>query len=147
MTTRAEVAAQARGWIGVPWKHQGRTRNGCDCGGLVGAVAMALGIVPTDWWEHVFDPQFGGYSRQPAHGTLQRVCELFMHRVDEPQVGDVLLMSFTGEPQHLAIVGDYRHGGLSMIHALSNVGRVAEHRFSPEWRSRVVACYGMPGVG
>ena len=56
MTTRLEVAAEARRWLATPFAHQGRTRGlGCDCGGLVGGVAVALGIVPPTWWREVFD--------------------------------------------------------------------------------------------
>lgn len=147
MTTRASVAAEARRWLATPFSHQGRTLGiGCDCGGLVGGVAVALGIVPATWWRDVFDPQFGGYSRQPSHGTLQRVCESFMAQTDEPDVGDVLLMRFADEPQHLGIVCDYAHGGLSLVHALARAGKVVEHRLAPVWRARVVRAYRMPGV-
>jgi NlpC/P60 family putative phage cell wall peptidase len=147
VTTCAEVAAEARRWLATPFAHQGRTKGlGCDCGGLVGGVAMALGIIPPTWWTTVFDPQFGGYGRQPAHGTLQLVCESFMARVDEPEVGDVLLMRFAAEPQHLAIAVDYRWGGLAIVHALESEGRVIEHRLAPLWRSRIVQAYRMPGV-
>lgn len=147
MVARADIVAEARTWIGTPFAHQQRTRGvGTDCGGLVGGVAVALELVPVSWWAESFDPQFGGYSRQPSHGTLQRVCETFMRRVDDYLPGDVLLMRFVGEPQHLAIVADYVHGGLSIVHAMLRVGRVAEHRLSPEWRRNVVAAYAMPGI-
>jgi cell wall-associated NlpC family hydrolase len=148
MTSRAEVVVESRSWLGVPWHHQGRTRAGCDCGGLIGAVAVALGIVPASWWQDTFDPLYGGYGRAPANGTLRRVCGSFMAKIDPAgmQPGDVMLMKFKSEPQHLAIVANYVHGGLSMIHAMSTVGKVAEHRLAPEWRARVVAAYSMPGV-
>jgi cell wall-associated NlpC family hydrolase len=146
MTTRADVCTAARTWLRVPYHHQGRTRAGCDCGGLVGAVAVQCGIVPASWWAQVFDPAFGGYARQPSLGTLQRVCESFMAPVGEPLPGDVLLMRFATEPQHLAIVADYRHGGLSIIHALRDAGCVTEHRLAPQWRQRIVQAYTMPGV-
>lgn len=147
MTTRADVAAEARKWLATPFAHQGRTRGvGVDCGGLVGCVAVALGIVPADWWARVFDPVYGGYSRQPANGVLQRVCESFMSRTDTPGVGDVLLMRFAEEPQHLGIVVPYVWGGLSLVHALARAGKVVEHRLAPVWRARVVQGYSMPGV-
>lgn len=149
MTTRAEIVAEARQWRETPFQHQGRTRGvACDCGGLVGGVAVALGILPATWWADVFDPLHGGYSRTPAHGTLQGICELFMVQIDAEtiQPGDVVLMRFKVEPQHLGIVADYVHGGLSLIHALSTAGKVTEHRFAPEWRSRIVAAYSFPGV-
>lgn len=147
MTTRAQVAAEARRWLGTPFHHQGRTQGvGCDCGGLVGGVAVALGIVPSDWWERVFDPLHAGYSRTPG-AMLQQLCESFMQPAPEMQVGDVLLMRFADEPQHLAIAVDYRHGGLALVHALGEpVGRVVEHRFDTRWRARVARVYRMPGI-
>lgn len=149
MTTRAEVVAEARRWLDTPFHHQGRMRGvGVDCGGLIGGVAVALGILPADWWQSTFDPLHGGYGRQPSHGRLQAICEAFMQRIgiDEAEAADVVLMRFRTEPQHLGILADYRHGGLSIVHALGSVGFVREHRFSPEWRQRVVAAYRMPGV-
>ena len=149
MTTRAEVVAEARRWVGTPFVHQGRVRgHGCDCGGLVGGIAVALGIVPADWWQIVFDPRFGGYGRQPANGVLEAVCESFMSAIDPDaaEPGDVLLMRFADEPQHLGIVADYRNGGLSIVHALSRVGSVVEHRLGGLWTWRIVGAYRMPGV-
>lgn len=149
MTTRAEVVAEARRWLDTPFHHQGRTRGvGVDCGGLIGGVAVALGIVPANWWQTTFDPLHGGYGRQPSHGRLQAICEAFMERIDldAAGLGDAVLMRFRAEPQHLGILADYRHGGMSIVHALSSAGFVREHRFSAEWRACVVAAYRMHGV-
>lgn len=148
MTSRVDVVREARTWLGVPWHHQGRTRAGCDCGGLIGSVAVALELVSASWWEHTFDPLHAGYGRAPANGALRLVCESFMWETDAAAMkpGDVLLMRFKTEPQHLAFVADYVHGGLSMIHAMSSIGKVAEHRLTPTWRDRVVAVYCLPGV-
>lgn len=146
--TGAEIVAEARRWRGVPFAHQGRTRAGTDCGGLIGGVAVALGIVSADWWERTFDPAHGGYSRQPSHGQLSAICESFMRciEIDDARPGDVALMRFRADPQHLGILADYRHGGLSIVHALSSAREVCEHRLSPLWRDRIVSVYRMPGV-
>jgi NlpC/P60 family putative phage cell wall peptidase len=150
MTTRADVVAEARRWERTPWRHQARTRGvGTDCGGLVGGVAVALGLVPPDWWATTFDPRFGGYGRRPVNDTLRMVCRLFMDDIDPAgaRPGDVVLMRFHTEPQHLGIVADYRHGGLSLIHALSlPPARVAEHRLAPRWRDRVVDAFAYRGL-
>ena len=37
------IVAAARTWLGVPWRHQGRTRQGVDCAGLVVLVGRGLG--------------------------------------------------------------------------------------------------------
>jgi cell wall-associated NlpC family hydrolase len=38
------IIAAARSWLGVPWRHQGRTRQGVDCAGLVVLVGRGLGL-------------------------------------------------------------------------------------------------------
>ncbi len=146
--TGADVVAEARRWLGTPYRHQAHTRGvGADCGGLIGGVAIALGLLAADWWEREFAPVYGGYGRQPD-GTLQALCDATMHSIPAGAytVGDVLLISFEREPQHLGIVADYVHGGHSIIHAMSRTGRVAEHRLAPEWQRRVVAAYRLRGI-
>jgi NlpC/P60 family putative phage cell wall peptidase len=144
VTTRADVVAEARRWIDTPFHHQARTRGvGCDCGGLVGGIAVALRLVPLDWWERSFDPAFGGYARQPSQDRLRQICLLFMDRLEpgSEQPGDVVLIDFGVEPQHLGVLADYRHGGLSIVHAMARPPRVAEHRLDPRWRDRVVDAF------
>lgn len=146
--TGADVVLEARRWVGTPYRHQARARGvGTDCGGLIGGVAIALGLLPPDWWEREFEPRFGGYGRQPD-GTLQALCDAVMDRIPAGgyTTGDVLLMSFTREPQHLGFVADYVHGGHSIVHAMSRAGRVAEHRLAPEWRRRILAAYRLRGL-
>lgn len=123
MTTRADVVAEARTWLGTKWIHQHRAKGqGVDCAGLIICVARDLGLLPAD-----FD--INGYSRMPD-GTLLAVCDQHMDRIDRSamQPGDVLVVAIESDPQHMGIVGDYRHGGLSLIHAASKVGKVIETR-------------------
>lgn len=142
MTTRADIVAEARAWVGVPYLHQGRSRAGTDCGGLIGGVAVAQGVIPASWWADVFDPQFGGYGRLPAQDTLRRICRSFMAQVEgPPEPADVLLMRFKREPQHLAVCC-----GATLVHALNGASKVCEHGFTERWRGRVVEVYRMPGV-
>lgn len=148
MATRGDIVAEARRWIGTPYLHQAHLRGvGTDCGGLVAGVAVAVGLVPARWWAETFEPSFGGYGRQPALDSLSRICDTFADRTDSrARPGDFLLMRFDGEPTHLAIVADYRHGGLSVIHALSRLGEVAEHRLAVGWARRVVRVYRYRGI-
>lgn len=146
MTSRADVVAEARRWVGTPFHHQARTLGvGCDCGGLVGGVAVALGIIAADWWRTVFDRAWAGYGRQPAHGALRAICEELMLPVDTYRPGDVLLMSFLREPQHLAIVGEVDDRP-TLIHAFQPAGQVIEHGLDPKWTRRIVAAYGYPWI-
>lgn len=81
-----------------------------------------------------------GYGRTPFKGLLEQCIDRqpFLTRVprEQMQAGDVLLMRFQTDPQHVAF-----HAGDTMIHAYSNVGRVVEHRIADVWRARVVHVY------
>jgi cell wall-associated NlpC family hydrolase len=143
MTTRARIVAAARDWIGTPWQHQQRTKGlAVDCAGLVIGVARELELVPAE-----FDVQ--GYGRQP-NGTLMRLCAEHMQRIDQArmQPGDVVVVAIAADPQHMGIVGDYRHGGLSIIHAASAAapGRVIETRLMFARNLQFVAAFALPGV-
>ena len=143
--TRAAVVAEARSWLGTPWQHQARAKGvGVDCGGLVIGIARALGLVPEAM-------DIGGYARQPDGESLLAHCDAWMQRLQgAPQPGDVLVMRFDTRPQHVAVVADYAHGGLSIVHALDHAdrrrARVVEHRLDAAARARIVAAYALPGV-
>ncbi len=149
MTTRADVVAEARRWLATPYAHQAHRRGvGCDCGGLIGGVAVALGIVAADWWETAFAAH-AGYSRQPHGNSLIDVLDAFMARIEpaEVQAGDVIALRFSRHPQHVAIVVPYAGGGLGMVHALNAGTRaVVEHRLDDKWQRRVTHAYALPGV-
>jgi cell wall-associated NlpC family hydrolase len=143
MTTRADIVAEARTWMGTPWVHAHRAKgHAVDCAGLVIGVARNLGLVPDD-----FDVP--GYGTQPD-GRLLKLCQRFMAPVarDDMQPGDVVVVAAkTQQPQHLGIVTPYPGGKLAMIHATSTGQRgVVESRlvFTPVFQFR--AAFALPGV-
>ncbi len=128
------VEEKAREYIDTRWHHQGRVKGvGVDCIGLVICVAHELGLS-----DHVA----GGYGRQPNGGRLR--TELTEHLSEVPiesmQAGDVVLMRFKDEPQHVAIISDMG-GRVGMIHAHAAQRKVVEHGLDSLWRSRIVAVY------
>ncbi len=133
--TADDIVAAARACIGTPFVHQGRIPGvALDCAGLVVAVAESVGV---EYADHA------GYGRNPANGLLESVLDVqpFLTRVFDRKPGDVLLMRFAGEPQHLAIfTGD------NIIHSYESVGKVCEHRMADVWAVRIVRVYRFKGV-
>lgn len=129
--------AEARSYVaeGVKFRHQGRSRNGVDCAGLLVVCAKAAGV------ELIDNPAYG---RQP---TDQGLRAYLVRNFGEPvakadmQPGDVVLMRFRGEPSHVALIGDYLYGGLSLIHSYARVKRCVEHRIDAEWNDRIVEVF------
>lgn len=132
-TERRAFIDAARACIGVPFRHRGRTERGLDCIGLLVVALHAAGRIPQDR---------RSYGRAPDRDRLREaVREHFGDPVDAPQPGDIVLMRWTDRPQHVAIVGDYAHGGLSLIHSDNAFGAVTEHRYAAPWVARVVEIY------
>lgn len=148
--TPAEVVRAARGWIGTRFHHQGRVkpstgqRGGCDCLGLLVGVAQELQLPARDGQGLLTDFDERDYGHLPDGGHLRAVLTRVLRpvAVETMRAGDVLLLRFEQEPQHLAIVSDYpRGGGFGLIHALAANRRVVEHRLDALWRGRIVAVY------
>lgn len=144
MTGRADVVRVARSYMGTPHHHRGRVPGmALDCAGLVVCVARDLGLVAAD-----FDvPE---YRPQPDGRTLLEWCERYMTRAPREHMlpGDVLVVKSDAHPQHMGILGDYRHGGFSIIHAANNADppRVIETRLVFTPRLRYVASFVLPGI-
>ncbi len=133
---RARIVSAARARSNQPWSHHGRGVGGLDCAGMPIEIGRELGFAPVELRD---------YPRQP-NGNLVPLCDRYLKRkaVRDLAPGDMVVMQWEGEPQHIGLIADYRHGGLSLVHASNRVGKVVEHRLSPEWRDRIVVAYDPP---
>lgn len=150
LVARAAVVAEGRSWLETPFEHQHSMRGcACDCAGLIRGICLALGLAQLDR-VHLLPEKLVAHARRPDGVVLKQACDDYLQNVpfDKAQPGDLALIGFGQLPQHLALLGDYLHGGLSMIHALgpSGPGKVVEHRLDEVWRKRIVAMYCIPGV-
>lgn len=145
MTTRAALVTAARSVLGTPYRHQGRVAGrsgGVDCIGVPVLVAWATGLRGREW-------NVTGYRRLPdGHSLLRQLRAEMGTEIPAQQVrpGDVIVLDWGQFPHHVAIVGDYAHGGLSMIHADNVRGEVIEHRLLPLGPGRFVTAFQFPGV-
>ena len=134
--TPDDIIAAARSALDTPFRHQGReVGTGLDCAGLICHVCDALEIPYTDQER---------YARQPSDGLLEAALDghQCIERVHgSPVPGDLLLLRFAGEPQHLAIFT-----GQNIIHAHQPAKKVCEHGFTGPWPNRLVRVYRFVGV-
>ncbi len=136
------IIAEARSWIGTPYRHQASLKGaGCDCLGLVRGVWRAL---------YGEEPEcMPAYSRDWAEATSRETLaeaggrHLLPVARDAFQGGDVLLFRWrTGlVAKHAAVLTD----GGTMIHAHDGAA-VAEVAFAPWWRRRLAYVFRFPGV-
>lgn len=140
--TGADIVAEARTWIGVPFRHQGRSREGVDCIGLPVCVRAALGL----------ETKFAGidYRRTASDEAMLQYCKKNMIQVfpSDLQEGDLLVIAF-GVNRHMAIVCNYplAQGVLGVIHSRTETKQgVIEQRLDPRWMRFVRGCFRFPEV-
>ena len=137
MSKANEIVAEARACLKTPYHHQARKPGvGLDCVGLVVHVGKACGCLPAGY--DVTD-----YSPSPDGFELRRHLDEQLIPIPQATMrpGDVILVAFAKHPQHIGILGDYVHGGLSLIHASNHHDAVVEHRLLLGGAMRFVAAY------
>lgn len=136
-----EIVSAARRMIGVPWVHQGRSVEGIDCAGLIIKIGNEIGVM--DW-------DLKDYDRKATQAAMLQICR--QHLTEIPRValqpGDMVVLRFQ-ETNHIGIIGDYKHGGLSIIHAqATHPRRVGENRFDDDWmkllKCSLSGCFRFP---
>jgi cell wall-associated NlpC family hydrolase len=127
---------EARTWVGVPFLHQGRSRLGVDCAGLIVALMRTTGIVPPDFRDVC------NYSRRPNGEMIALVARHFT-RVPTAASGLLVLIQWWGqtEPSHVALLA-----GPTLIHAYERRRAVVEHSYRGMWCRDTHSLWRWPGV-
>lgn len=138
MRNKQDVVDEARTWVGVKWRHQGRTRSGVDCCGLAIMVGNDLGLIDFDttrYSRRTSGDQFINhfYAAGMVHVPVRDVAP-----------GDVLITTDHLFPCHCGIVSE-KNRELHFIHAHAMRRKVVEHPFS-QWAHMAVAGFSYPGV-
>jgi cell wall-associated NlpC family hydrolase len=130
-----EVVAAARAYLGVPFRHQGRTRTGLDCLGLTGCALRDAGLKVRD---------STAYGRRPDYRRLARAADGELIRLERsaPLRAGVIVMFRDADWIHVGIMTGRR----SFIHARgAEGGSVVEHILDDQsWAPRLVAAWRHP---
>jgi len=136
---RNDIICEARKWLGVKWRHQGRTKLGIDCAGLVILVGKSLGLSDYD---------STNYQRRTTGTKFLNHFKPYMNQkhILSASTGDVLLFRDTQYPCHVAIVSEI-NGNQTIIHAHALLKKVLEERLDQaDWLERRVACFEYKGL-
>jgi cell wall-associated NlpC family hydrolase len=132
MVTGAQVAAEARTWVGTRWHRNAALKGvGADCIGVVAGTALALGL-PVRYRND--------YSQAPD-GSLMRELAAQCVALDRVEAGAVLAMEFNFTPHH---VGIYTGDGL--VHAYAQVRKCVFSPWDAYWLAKVRGIFRLPGV-
>lgn len=137
MIAGADIASEARRWLGVPYVHQGRTRFGVDCVGFIICVRDAVEAWPQGM------AVIRNYARAPTDGLLVDVLAQHCTRIEAVEEGCLLTIRWplTKHTSHLAL-----YAGGSIIHAYQRAGKVVETGYRAHWLRDTASMWRLPGV-
>ena len=140
--TSAKIVAEARSWIGTPYRHQGSLKGGgCDCLGLLRGVWRELvGAEPETAPPYAPDWAEAAGAEALAAAARRHLVEIAPTDIAP---GDVVLFRWrAGLPaKHAAIVTAPGR----MVHAHDGAA-VAEVALAPWWRRRLAFAFRFPDV-
>jgi cell wall-associated NlpC family hydrolase len=129
-----EFVNHAKKYVGTPFLHQGRDKNGMDCIGVVVVPLNEIGF---------FEYDNKNYKRYGLGGEIIEILTKYCYQIDYPntdlKAGDILMFS-KQKSQHLAI-----YTGYSIIHANNNIGKVVEHDLDDKWKELITRVYRYKG--
>ena len=145
---RSRLVSAARSYLGTKFEHQGRTRNGIDCVGLIVNALNDAGYNPV-CRESI---EKRDYHRVPSSTALtDRISAECDYLAVGPSVadyacenalpGDLLVMSYKRDekPKHVALVSSGTGKDVRIIHTNNETGMVKEHLLFPTYSLYVVA--------
>lgn len=135
---RQQVVDEARTWLDVPWKHQGRLRTGVDCAGVIIKTAQAVGYSEFDITDYTRNAQ------------LHRLLSYFDEHMDyvnpkDAAPADVGIFRDSAYPCHVGIFSE-KNGMLHVIHGHAKRGKVIEEPYELDLKSRIVRAYKFRGI-
>lgn len=142
MTSRADVVAAARKWLGTPYHHRAQVPGaGVDCLMLIVAVFQELGVLPANLEvpEYPPDIMFHRYDTRYVDGVLEHADEVLL-----PRPGDVALWEFGLNYSHGAIVLEWPR----VLHAYAPAGAcvIDDVDQTPRLLRRSVRFFAMRGL-
>lgn len=137
---RADIVAEARKWLDVPFMHQGRNRQGVDCVGLVQMVGDAFDIEYDD---------MVGYARAPT--DLKFLLHLKKYMSIAPIGGNKIGMVGTFRqskfPCHIGIFASDEAGRITLINSRVDRRKVVEEIWIDNENSfNLVSLLQFPGL-
>lgn len=122
-------------YVGLPWLDRGRTRDGCDCWGLLSIVyAERFGVVLPSYRDDYLTAADSDAVTSLINGRPAAWREI---TAGTEQVGDAVLMSIAGRPHHIGIVVA---DGL-VLHIERGAGSLIESYRSMRLRRRVIGFF------
>ena len=126
-------------WLETPWRHQGRTKRGIDCAGLIINIGKALNLMDYDVRHYPRD------TRKDVFVNHFKAC-MIEQNVRDRQPGDVLLFRDGIYACHCGIL-NHVNNIPHILHAYVGAGKTVNDPITKEMGEKITHCFRYPGVG
>lgn len=121
-------------YIGLPYLEGGRGHNGVDCYGLIRLIyAEKFGIILPEYSDIAWLEGCDSHKLS----TEINDCKSDWQEVDQPVLGDVIILRMMGMPIHIGLVVDK---GI-MIHSARGHNSAIERFDNIKWQKRIEGFY------
>jgi len=141
---RDRIILEAREWLGTKFQHQGRIKNvGCDCIGLISGVLQRLSLRING--VEISDIDDKNYNKFPDKNLLEKQLDsLFDSRkLEGAKVGDIFLMKFFRNPQHVGFISQIEGDKVYIIHSYINAEGVVEQHLNENFAKKIIKIYNI----
>ncbi|MDD4950933.1 MAG: NlpC/P60 family protein [Desulfovibrionaceae bacterium] len=128
------MSAWWNGYVGIPFREDGRDRSGCDCWGLARLVAQERFGRCLPSWAKECDPK---NIKEAAEAISGHLPEFSLVPLSEAREGDLMLFTVGGQPCHIGTVISTGR----MLHIQCGVDACVESYRSPRWVKRIEGVY------
>lgn len=132
MPTKSDLISSARSFIGAPYKASGAQACGMNC---IGAFVLWLRKAGLTELADEAEP-YVNYARPLSAGDMLRRLQASKHlKLVRPKrliVGNMILIRFGGDPQHVAIITE-SSPHTTVIHASRVIEKVVEQYIPSDW--------------
>jgi cell wall-associated NlpC family hydrolase len=118
MISRVQFIDAARTFRNVPFRHQGRSRSGLDCWGVIVVTCQSVGIACPDDLHYQMNVPYTLLLKGMEAAGIEKP-------VEQIKPGDLVLLACGGTELHSGIVGCWA-SGLTLISASRVIRRVSE---------------------
>lgn len=133
-----EIVAMAKTFVGTKYRHQGRSEHGLDCGGLMFRILNLLEFSDFDTFNYSRRPNVQEFTNAMKAGGFKRIP------MTDLSNGDVLRMSVSGWPVHVAIYEVDEHCKEWYIHSYLPHRKVTRNPLTPGARQLISSVWRYP---
>jgi cell wall-associated NlpC family hydrolase len=134
VTDVQSLITEARSWVGVPFIHQGRSRSGVDCIGLIIVSLQRVGCLQKGF-------EITNYARLPSSDQLMTRVQSYCTPLEQPKPGAMLAIRWNKDVSHVGIFT-----GENLIHAYQSRKQVIEHSLRGRWLKMIDSAWALPGI-